>query len=57
MYFNVQFDVRVFWHGVLLNPHNTNTPFGKEEKNGMEKKEYFKNIISFPLFESLNRRT
>ena len=22
MYFNVQFDVRAFWHGVLLNPHN-----------------------------------
>ena len=26
------------------------------EWNGMEKKEYFKNILSFPLFGSLSRR-
>jgi hypothetical protein len=37
----------------------TNTPFGRGEKNwnGMEKKkEYFKNILSFPLFRSLSKR-
>jgi hypothetical protein len=29
---------------------------GGKEWNGMEKKEYFKNIFSFPLFGSLSRR-
>jgi hypothetical protein len=34
------------------------TPFGRGERNGIEwkKKEYFKNILSFPLFGSLSRR-
>jgi hypothetical protein len=28
----------------------------KKEWNGKKKKEYFKNILSFPLFGSLSRR-
>jgi hypothetical protein len=38
---------------------DSTTPFGRGERNGMEwkkKKEYFKNILFFPLFGSLSRR-
>jgi hypothetical protein len=41
---------------LMLFKHYHSVWEGGKEWNGMEKKEYFKNILFFPLFGSLSKR-